>query len=91
VRQLPIRREALDRSHIGALDLAHRDQARVNDGAVDQDRARATLALAAALLGAGEAEVLAERIEEAPHPRDGELDRRAVDREAVGEVTHGRS
>ena len=37
-----------------AVDLADRDEARIDDLAVDEHRARAALALAAALLGAGQ-------------------------------------
>ena len=78
---LPCRRQPLDRRDRRALDLAHRHQARVDHRAVDQHRARAALALAAALLGAGQAQVLAQHVEQAAHARGVQLDRRAVDGE----------
>ena len=78
------RREALDRQDRLALDLRQRHQAAVDDLTVDQHRAGAALALAAALLGAGQTEVLAQRVEQAAHARGVERDVLAVDREAVG-------
>ena len=59
--------EALDRADVGALDLADRHEAAVDDRAVDEDRAGAALAFAAALLRAGQAEVLAQHVEEPAH------------------------
>ena len=55
----------------------------VDGGAVEEDRARAALALAAAFLGAGEREVLAQHVEEASHPGGLDLDRVAVDGESI--------
>ena len=48
-------RQALDRRDARAVDLADRDEARIDRRAVEQDGAGAALALAAALLGAGQA------------------------------------
>ena len=52
-----------------AVDLADGHEARVDDRAVEEDRAGAALALAAALLRAGQAEVLAQDVEQAAHAR----------------------
>ena len=49
-------------------------QAGVDHRAVDQHRAGAALALAAALLGAGQAEVLAQHVEQPAHAGDLDLD-----------------
>ena len=59
---------------VGALDLADRDEARIDRRAVEQDGAGAALALAAALLRAGQGEVLAQDVEQAAHARDVDLD-----------------
>jgi hypothetical protein len=48
-----LRSEALDRGDPCAVDLADGHEARIDRSAVDQDRAGAALALAAALLRAG--------------------------------------
>ena len=53
--------EALDRLDRAARDLAHRDQAGADLPAVEQHRAGAAVAGIAADLGAGEAEVVAQR------------------------------
>ena len=52
--------------------LEHWDEAGVNQDTVEQDRAGAALAFAAAFLGAGEAEGLAKDVEQACHGRDGD-------------------
>ena len=65
-------REPLDRRDRAAVALARRDEARVDDLAVEHHRARAALAFAAALLRAGEPQVLAQHVEQA-------LPRRALD------------
>ena len=70
-RQSAIRREALNRLDPSAGYLAHRDQARADLAPVEPHRAGAAVAGIAADLGAGEAEVVAQRRGE---PRD----RRAV-------------
>ena len=76
-------RQPLDRRDRRAVDLADRHEAGVDDGAVDEDRARAALAFAAALLRAGQPEVLAQDVEQAAHPGHVDLGRGAVDREPV--------
>src|SRR5690242_4952344 len=58
--------------HAPAIRLACRDEARVDDLAVEQHRARTALALAATFLRAGEAAVLAQHVEQS-------LPRRALD------------
>ena len=78
------RGEALDRLHGVTVDLADRHETRVDDHPVDEDRAGAALALAAALLGAGEIEILAQHVEEAAHPRSLHLHALPVDEEAIG-------
>ena len=57
-----------------AVDLADRDEAADDDLAVDEHRAGAALALAAALLRPGQAEVLAQDVEQPAHPRHVDLD-----------------
>ena len=78
------RREALDGPDLGPGDLADRDEARIDRRAVHQHRAGAALPFPAALLRAGQREILAEHVEQAAHARDVDLGGRAVDREAVG-------
>ena len=70
--------QALDRANVPALDLADRHEAAVDDLAVEQHRARPALALAAALLGPGQAEVQAQDVEQAAPAGDGDLDGPAV-------------
>src|SRR4029079_5453394 len=74
--------ETLDGAHDRAVDLAHRDQAAHDGLTVDQHGAGAALALAATLLGPGEAEVLAQDVEQASHARHRHLRRLAVDDQA---------
>src|SRR6185503_15545096 len=73
---------ALDRRDARAVDLARGDDARVDRLAVDEHRARAALALAAALLAAGEPEVVAQDVEQPPQRRDAQRVLDAVDDEA---------
>src|SRR5215470_8761957 len=61
-------RQALDGGHPARIALPGGDQARVDDLAVEDHGARAALALAAALLGAGQPEILAQHVEQ-PLPR----------------------
>ena len=68
-REFAVRCESLDREDVGAVDLTHRHETRVDDLSVDDDRARAALALAAAFLCAGQAEILAQRVEQPAHAR----------------------
>src|SRR5262249_11797105 len=70
--------QALDRHDRGVLDLGDGDQARDDRLAVDQHGARAALAFAAALLRAGEPEVLAQHVEQALERVDVEHARLAV-------------
>jgi hypothetical protein len=62
--------EALDRGDRAAFDLCRKGEAGENTLAIDMDGAGAALALVASLLRAGEAQMLAQRIEE----RDARLD-----------------
>src|SRR5689334_6144850 len=57
--------ERLDRLHAPIADLIRRDEARVHGQSVEVYGARAALALPAALLRAGEADPIAERVQEA--------------------------
>jgi hypothetical protein len=61
VRRVP---EALDGGHRAPAALPDGHQASAHRHAVEQHRARAALALGAALLGAGESEIEAEHIEQ---------------------------
>ena len=70
--------ETLDRDHLAPAHLSERDQARVDRLAVQQDGARAALALAAAFLGARQAAVLAQDVEQALHRMRADVDRLAV-------------
>ena len=64
--------EAFDGGDLRAFSLEDRDEAGVDEFAVHEDGAGAALAFAAAFLGAGEVEVLAEDVEEALHGRGGD-------------------
>src|SRR4051812_13745625 len=80
-RELAALRDAFDGEHRGAIDLAHGDEAGVDELAIDEDRARAALAFAAALFRAGEAEVFAEHVEQPLQGRRVEHPLGAVDGE----------
>ena len=56
--------QALDRDDLAAVGLDRQHEARVDDAVVEPDRARAALAHEAALLGAGQAQVVAQRVEQ---------------------------
>src|SRR5262245_31959426 len=71
--------KALNRGDAGAILHDRQCQAGVNTPAVDQDRAGAALAMVAAFLRAGQAEAVAQRIEQRRPRRDGQLRRRAID------------
>ena len=77
--ELSVRRQPLHRADVAALDLADRDEAAVDDLAVDEDRARPALALAAAFLRPGQAQVQAQDVQEAAPARDRDLDGSPVD------------
>ena len=85
--------EALDRRHRAPGALADGDDARADLLAVEQHGAGAAVAGVAADLGAGEAELVAQGIREAPRGVAGELARGAVDAEANdvdrGQVARG--
>src|SRR6516225_8474790 len=74
-------RQALDRRHLGALRLGARHETRDDRLAVHEHGARATLALATALLGAGQPAVLAQHVEQALERVRVQRARRAVQRE----------
>ena len=74
-------RQPLDRRDRRAVGLDREHQARVDAQAVDEDGARAALADQAALLGAGQAEVVAQDLEQGVVGRDVERARAAVDGE----------
>ena len=75
-----IRRQPFDGDDIAALDLAQRHQAGADLLAIQQHRAGAAIAGIAADLGAGQAEILAQHIGQAP-------DRRRIDGDAVLPLT----
>jgi hypothetical protein len=56
--------EALDGRHLRPFDAHREQQARVRPPPVDEDRARAALAVVAALLRAGQRQVLAQCVEQ---------------------------
>src|SRR5262249_9186460 len=74
-------RQALDRDDPAPVALTGRDQAGVHRLAVELDGAGAALALAAALLGAGQSQILAQHVEQALPRRDLNRARLAVDLE----------
>ena len=72
------------------VDLARGDEARADLLSVEPHGARPAVAGVAAHLGAGQAEVLAQHVDEAPPPVGPDLDVPAVDREPEGGVDdHG--
>ena len=73
VELLPWCGDAFDGGDGGAFGLQDGDEAGVDQLAVHQDGAGAALAFAAAFLGAGEVEVLAQDVEQALH-RGGDVD-----------------
>src|SRR5205823_1193967 len=70
--------DALDRPDLGALRVERGNEAAVDERAVDDDRARAALALAAPLLRPRELELLAEHVEEPRHGMRADRHRAAV-------------
>ena len=73
--------EPLDRRDLRAVPHDGQGQAGIDPPAVDQDRAGPALAVVAALLGPGQAEVLAEGVEQGRPGGDVQLPADAVDRE----------
>src|ERR1043166_5789705 len=71
------------------FDPTERDDAGADRRAVDQHRARAALAFAAAFLRAGEAALLAQYVEEPAHWIGVDLGRLSVQREAHAEMISG--
>jgi hypothetical protein len=86
-------REAFDRGDVSSVCLQNRDEATVDEQVVYQDAAGATFAFAASFLGAGQAEVVAQDVEQAFHGINVECSRLAIHRErnlAVGAgIGHG--
>ena len=75
-------RQALDSRHPGSRGGDRQSKARIDTPAVDQHRAGAALPVVATLFGAGELQVLAQRIEERDARVEAELMIAAVDLEA---------
>ena len=73
--------EALDRDDLVPVRLRRQHQARAHERAVEEHRARAALALLTGVFRAGQAEPLAERVQQALARPDVRLAGRAVDRE----------
>src|SRR6185436_13445538 len=80
--QRMIAAQSFDGRHARALDLRERHQTRVDRQAVDQHRARAALAFAAAFLGAGQVTVFAQHVEKPRHRVRADISAFAVQREA---------
>jgi hypothetical protein len=80
--ELPTPGKALDRGDARALQHDGQGQARIDAAAVDQHRTGAALAVIAALFGARQVEVLAQRIEQR---------RPSVDIERVARLIHRQS
>ena len=75
----PPAREAFDGRDLRAVLHDGEREAGIDAPAVDQHRAGAALAVVAALLGAGEVEMLAQRVEQRRPGRDAQLVIDAVD------------
>ena len=88
--QLTAGGERLDALDGRALRLGHRQQAGLHQGAVDEHRAGAAFAGAAAFLVAGEVEIVAQEIEQPLMRLGGALDLAAVDDGLDLEVRHRR-
>ena len=67
--QRMIAAESFDRDDFGAFDLRNGNEARADRLSVDEHRARAALAFAAAFLRSGEPDILAQHVEQ-PRMRD---------------------
>src|SRR5438105_95519 len=63
--QAVLRCDAFDRGDLLALDLGGHDQATVDESAIEDDIARAAVAVVAALLGAGQLQLVAEHFKQA--------------------------
>ena len=84
-------RKALDGGDLGAV-LHHRErQARDDAPAVDQHRAGAALAVIATLLGAGQVEMLAQRVEQGRPRGNLKLRLLAIDDERYGDLVRCRN
>ena len=88
--QRAVRRQAFDRGDLGAVLHDGQRQAGIDAPAVDQHRAGAALAVVAALLGAGQVEVVAQRVEQGRPRRDLELRLDAVDGQRDRNFVRGR-
>ena len=84
VGQHAVGAERLDGHDVAVDGAGGQHQARAHERAVDGDRARAALALLARVLGAGQAEPLAQHVEQAlAQPGVGDLVLDAVDEQLV--------
>ena len=81
--------QALDRADVGAVRLDGQDDAGADAGAVQQHRAGAADAMLAADVGAGQAKVLAEEVDEKPPGLHLGHVRLAVDGQADGAGIRG--
>ena len=79
--QLAVLGESLDRDHLCAVVRDGERQAGVDAAAIEQHGAGAALAVVAALLGAGEPELLAQHVEQGTARIHGERQRLAVDQQ----------
>ena len=83
--QRAVLRQALDGGHLGAVLHDGERQAGIDPPAVDQHGAGAALAVIAALLGAGQVEMVAQGVKERRPRRHRELPFDAVDDEFDGD------
>src|SRR5262245_25396093 len=81
--------QPLDGPHGRAFDLCDRDQTRTDRFFIDEYRACAALALAAAFLGACQSQVHAKNVEQARHRVHRDVDRAAVYSEAHVDSSSG--
>jgi len=72
--------DAFDCLNLATLDLRDRHQTTVHDAAIDQYRARAALAFAAAFLGSSQSQLLAQNVEQALHRISLQLPRFGINR-----------
>src|SRR5690348_2633817 len=78
-------RQAFDGLDVGAIELGREDQAATDDFAVDPNGADAAGAVLARPVGAGQAKLVAQEVDQIETRLDAALDRRAIDRQANGD------
>ena len=86
--ELAIAPQSLDREHLAPLALGGEEDAGIHRPAIEEDRADATFCLKAVLLGAGQAEVGPEHVEERAVRLGQHLVALAVDGEGERDLRH---